>query len=86
MASEKPNIILIMTDQQRYDTIGALGYPHVDTPVLDRLVNEGLTFTNCHITAASCVPARASLFKGYYPHTTGVMRNGDPWRHTWIER
>jgi arylsulfatase len=86
MPNEKPNIILIMTDQQRYDTIGALGFPHVDTPHLDRLVNEGVTFTNCHITAASCVPARASLFKGYYPHTTGVMRNGDPWAHTWVER
>jgi len=86
MTERKPNIILIMTDQQRYDTIGALGFPHVETPTLDRLVNGGVTFTNCHITAASCVPARASLFKGYYPHTTGVMRNGDPWARTWVER
>jgi arylsulfatase A-like enzyme len=75
-----------MTDQQRYDTIGALGYPHVDTPHLDRLVDEGVTFTNCHITGASCVPSRASLFQGYYPHTTGVLRNGVPWRRTWVER
>ena len=41
MSSDRPNIIFIITDQQRYDTIGALGYDHVDTPNLDRLVGEG---------------------------------------------
>ncbi|MEM7695422.1 MAG: sulfatase-like hydrolase/transferase [Pseudomonadota bacterium] len=86
MTADRPNIILIMTDQQRYDSIAALGYPYVETPTLDRLVREGTTFTNCHITAASCVPCRASLFKGYYPHVTGVLRNGQPWQHTWVEQ
>ncbi len=86
MPAEQPNIILIMTDQQRYDTIGALGYPYMDTPVLDRMVNEGMTLSRCYINAPSCVPARASLFKGYHPHTTGVMRNGDPWGRTWVEQ
>lgn len=81
----KPNIIFIITDQQRYDTIAALGYPHVDTPNLDRLVREGVSFNQCHVTAASCAPARASLFKGYFPHTTGILRNADTWRRSWIE-
>ena len=81
----QPNIILIITDQQRYDTINALGFPYMDTPNLDRLVNEGVSFDNCHITAPSCAPARASLFTGYYPHVTGIMRNGDRWRHSWVE-
>lgn len=67
------------------DTIRALGYSHMDTPNLDRLVEEGVTFTNCHITAPSCAPSRASLFTGYYPHTTGIYKNGDRWRHSWIE-
>ena len=80
-----PNIILIVTDQQRYDTINALGFPYMDTPNLDRMVNEGVTFTNCHITAPSCAPSRASLFTGYYPHITGIMKNGDIWRHSWVE-
>ena len=84
--ADRPNIILIITDQQRYDSINALGFPYVDTPNLDRLVAEGVALTNCHITAASCVPCRASLFTGYYPHTTGVLRNGQPWRRTWVER
>ena len=80
-----PNIILIITDQQRYDTINALGFPYMDTPNLDRLVHEGISFDNCHITAPSCAPARASLFTGYYAHVTGIMRNGDTWRHSWVE-
>lgn len=86
MSEKRPNIILIMTDQQRYDTIGALGYPYMETPEMDRLVREGTAFTRCYINAASCVPARASLFNGYHPHTTGILRNGDSWRHTWVER
>lgn len=83
---DRPNIIFIITDQQRYDTIAALGYPHVHTPHLDRLVREGVTFSQCHVTAASCAAARASLFKGYYPHTTGILKNADTWRRSWIER
>ncbi len=83
---ERPNLIFIITDQQRFDTIAELGYPHLHTPNLDRLVREGITFTQCHVTAASCAAARASLFKGYYPHTTGILKNADTWRRSWIER
>jgi arylsulfatase A-like enzyme len=85
MPDDRPNIVLINTDQQRFDTINALGATHMDTPHLDRLVEEGVTFTNCHVTAPSCAPSRASLFTGYYPHTTGIYKNGDEWRHSWIE-
>jgi len=85
MTDSRPNIVFIITDQQRYDTIAELGYPYMETPHLDRLVREGVTFTNCFITAASCAPARASLFTGYFPHTTGIFRNADYWRHSWIE-
>lgn len=85
MSQDRPNIIFILTDQQRLDTINALGFDHVDTPNLDRLVNEGVTFTNCHVTAPSCAPSRASLFTGQYPHTTGVLKNADRWEHSWIE-
>ena len=80
-----PNIIFIITDQQRYDTINALGYDYMDTPNLDRLVREGVSLEHCYVTAASCAPARASLFKGYYPHTTGILKNADSWRRSWIE-
>ena len=81
----KPNILFIITDQQRYDTISAQGFSYVDTPNLDRLVHEGVCFTNNFVTSASCGPSRASLFKGYYPHTTGIYRNADLWQHSWVE-
>ncbi|MBT3346043.1 MAG: sulfatase-like hydrolase/transferase [Gemmatimonadetes bacterium] len=84
--ADRPHIIFIITDQQRFDTIRALGYDHIDTPHLDRLVQEGVTFTGCHVTAASCAPSRASLFTGYYPHTTGILKNADAWNHSWIEQ
>ena len=73
----QPNIIFIITDQKRYDTIRALGFPHVNTPNLDRIVEEGVSFSNCFISAPSCAPARASLFTGMYPHTTGILKNAD---------
>ncbi|MFB6219154.1 MAG: sulfatase [Halobacteriaceae archaeon] len=82
---DRPNVVFVTTDQQRLDTIAALGHGHMDTPNLDRLVAEGVTFTNCHVTAPSCAPSRASLFTGHYPHTTGIYRNGDRWRHGWVE-
>lgn len=85
MAQDRPNIILIITDQQRYDTIAALGFPYMDTPHLDRLIGEGVALSNCFITAPSCAPTRASLFTGYYPHTTGIYKNGDLWRRSWVE-
>ncbi|MEM0970488.1 MAG: sulfatase-like hydrolase/transferase, partial [Verrucomicrobiota bacterium] len=81
----RPHIILIMTDQQRYETIGALGYPHVDTPHLDRLVQEGVAFSQCHVNSPSCCPSRASFFTGHFPHNSGVQRNNDPWPRTWVE-
>lgn len=85
LIEQRPNIIFIITDQQRFDTIAAHGHSHMDTPNLDRLVNEGVSFSNCHITAASCVPSRASLFTGYYPHVSGVFENEQLWKRTWIE-
>ena len=79
----QPNIIFIITDQQRFDTIAELGFDYMETPNLDRMVREGVTFENCFITAASCAPARASLFTGHYPHTTGILRNADNWTRGW---
>ena len=81
---KRKHIFLIITDQQRYDTINALGFPWMHTPNLDRLVREGTSFDNCFINAPSCVPSRAALFNGYYPHVTGILRNGLPWQRTWV--
>ncbi len=83
--STPPNIILIITDQQRADTINALGSPWMITPNLDRLVREGTAFTKCYTTSPVCVAARASLFTGYYPHSTGIFTNFQAWEPTWIQ-
>jgi len=83
--SSHPNIVFIITDQQRFDSIAALGHPWMQTPNLDRLVNEGVSFDRCYITSPSCVPARASLFTGQYPHTNGVLNNSAAWSRTWVE-
>lgn len=80
----RPNIILIMTDQQRADTIGALGAPWMKTPHLDRLATEGAAFTECFVTSPVCVGARASLFTGKYPHGCQVFSNFQPWQPTWV--
>ena len=85
-ADERPNIVFVITDQQRFDTIAALGYDYVDTPNLDRLVREGTTFTRTYVSAPSCSPSRSSLFTGLYPHSLGVLRNEDLWQHSWVER
>ena len=79
-----PNIILIITDQQRADTIAALGAPWMHTPHLDRLAREGTAFTQCFVTSPVCVASRASLFTGKYPHSTHVFTNFEPWQPTWV--
>lgn len=83
--SKRPNIVFIITDQQRYDTIAALGHAHMITPNLDRLAERGTAFENMYITSPSCAPSRASLFSGTYPHTNGVFRNDEPWQYCWVK-
>ena len=82
--NQRPNIVFILTDQQRIDTIAALGYDHMVTPNLDKLVKGGTVFRNMYVTAPSCAPSRASLFSGTYPHTNGVFRNDEPWSYCWV--
>jgi arylsulfatase A-like enzyme len=83
---ERPNIILIMTDQQRFDTIGAWGYDHMTTPAMDQLAEEGLSFRNAFCPGATCVASRAAIFTGMYSHNTGVY-SFDYWadHRNWVE-
>ncbi len=78
--SARPNVLWICTDQQRSDTIGALGNQYVRTPNLDRLVSEGVAFTHAHCQAPICTPSRASFLTGMYPSTVhGCMNGNDHW-------
>ena len=74
-ASARPNILLITTDQQRADTIGALGNPVIRTPVVDRLMSEGTAFTRAYTPAPVCVPARFALTTGVAPQDSGCVDN-----------
>ena len=74
---DSPNILWICTDQQRYDTIGALGNPHVSTPNIDQLVQQGVAFTHAYCQSPICTPSRTSFLTGMYPSTVHVNGNGN---------
>jgi len=74
--TERPNILLICTDQQRFDTLRAYGNDHVLTPNLDRLAADGVLFENCYVQNPVCSPSRASLMTSRYPHAHGLWANG----------
>ncbi len=74
---KRPNILWYCTDQQRFDTIGALGNPHVATPTLDSLVHSGVSFTNSYCQSPICTPSRASIMTGLYPSRARNTRNGN---------
>jgi len=77
VSAHKPNILWFCTDQQRFDTIGALGNPYVSTPNIDRLVVEGTVFTTAYCQAPICTPSRSSFLTGVYPSTARANRNGN---------
>ncbi|MBK1880468.1 sulfatase family protein [Pelagicoccus mobilis] len=79
MQDTRPNILFILTDQQRFDTIHALGNPVIKTPNLDRLVNEGTIFSRAYTPSPECCPARASLHYGQYPALTACYSNVNDW-------
>ncbi|MDF1656733.1 MAG: sulfatase-like hydrolase/transferase [Verrucomicrobiales bacterium] len=79
-ASEQPNILLIVSDDQGYNDLGILGNGII-TPNLDRLAKEGTRLTNFYVSWPACTPSRASLLTGRYPQRNGIydmIRNEAP--------
>jgi len=74
---ERPNILLVMTDQQRGDCLGVEGHPCLQTPNLDELASGGTRFTSAYSTCPVCIPARRSLLSGQYPHRHGMVGYAD---------
>ena len=72
---KRPNIIFLMSDQQRWDYLGKLN-SGVKTPALDKLADDGVVFDQAVCQAAMCVPSRYSMMLGLYPSQIGVTRNG----------
>ena len=74
--SNQPNIVFILTDDQRYDEIAAVGnFPWLVTPNLDKLVENGIHFENAFVTTSLCGPSRASFLTGTYANRHGVVVN-----------
>ena len=74
--SEKMNVLLIITDQQRADHLGSAGNTILKTPNLDRFASEGVRFTSAFCTNPMCMPNRATILTGLYPNMHGVRSNG----------
>lgn len=87
-AEDPPNIIFILSDDQRYDELGCTGDPFIKTPNIDQLAKEGTLFDNSFVTSASCMPNRATLLTGQWErrHAIGWNNGGalsrDQWNNT----
>ena len=80
LGAEKPNIVLIVSDDQGYNDLGVLS-DHIITPNLDRLANEGVRLTNFYVAWPACTPSRGALLTGRYPQRNGIydmIRNEAP--------
>ena len=72
----KPNILIINSDQQRFDTLSCYGNNWIKTPNLNSLAKDSFVFENAYVTQPVCAPSRASILTGLYPHTHGAVGNG----------
>jgi len=73
---EKPNILLIITDQQSSESMSSvLGDQYLNTPNMDFLAEHGISFSNAYCSNPLCMPSRSSMFTGRYPHELGIQAN-----------
>ena len=76
MPADRPNILFICTDQQRFDSLGCYGNENAITPAIDGLARTGVLFERCYVQSPVCSPSRASLLTGRYVHGHGLWANG----------
>jgi arylsulfatase A-like enzyme len=76
MTNPSPNILLITTDQQRFDTVGDSAPPSLRTPHVDQFAREGVTFANAYADCPLCVPSRVSIMTGQSVFQHGMTHNG----------
>ncbi len=76
-AQDKPNIVLILSDDQAWNDFGFMGHEHIQTPHLDKLASESVLFRRGYVPTALCRPSLMTLMTGHYAHTHGVTGN-DP--------
>jgi len=83
-AARPPNLVIILSDNHRWDAMACAGHPFVRTPQMDRLAREGLLFENAFCTTPLCSPARASFLTGLYAWRHGVRTNAKS-QSSWSE-
>ncbi|QDT06736.1 Arylsulfatase [Rubripirellula lacrimiformis] len=71
----RPNVVLVLCDDIRWDALSCAGHPHLKTPEIDSLAAEGLYFENIFCTTSLCSPSRASILSGLYAHAHGITNN-----------
>ena len=81
-AAERPNVVVILVDDLRWDEIGCAGHPFVRTPHIDRIAREGARFRNAFATTPLCSPVRACLLTGKYTHHHGITDNTNRSAHS----
>ncbi|HEY7291742.1 MAG TPA: sulfatase [Vicinamibacterales bacterium] len=74
-ARRRPNIVMVLVDDMRWDEMRIAGHPFVDTPNMDRVAREGARFLNAFATTPLCSPSRGSFLTGQYPHIHGIVDN-----------
>ena len=74
-AGPRPNVLVVVVDDLRWDEFGAAGHPYLETPSIDRLAAEGAWFANSYHAVPLCSPNRATLLTGQYPSRHGVIDN-----------
>src|SRR5947208_3523934 len=75
---QRPNIVLIISDDQGAGDYGFMGHPNVRTPHLDQLAAQSLTFTRGYVTTSLCCPSLATIITGLYPHQHKITANDPP--------
>ena len=74
-AQQRPNIVIIISDDHAYQAISAYGNKQVQTPHMDRLAKEGVIFNRAYVTNSICGPSRAVILTGKYSHKNGFKDN-----------
>ncbi len=77
-APARPNFLIVLTDDQRWDAMSHMGCPLLKTPHMDRLASEGIRFSNAFVTTSLCSPSRASFLTGQYAHRHRIRGNRTP--------
>ena len=78
--SDPPNVVMIISDDQAWTDYSFMGHPAVQTPNLDQLAAESLTFTRGYVPTSLCRPSLATIISGLYPHQHGIVGNDPPWQ------